>query len=228
MANQEKEFLGNFAQSDVWRVFRIMAEFVEGFETLASLGPAVSIFGSARTKPGSLYYEKARSIAGLLSKAGFAIITGGGPGIMEAANRGAKDAGGESVGLNITLPHEQKPNPHVTIQMDFHYFFARKMMFVKYASAFVIFPGGFGTMDEFFESLTLIQTDKITHFPVYLYGSEYWKGLLDWMKARMLSDSCISPEDLDLFTVTDNEDEIVEDVERRFITENFGQPHRGV
>ncbi|MCD6404604.1 MAG: TIGR00730 family Rossman fold protein [Planctomycetes bacterium] len=228
MPSQEKEVLNNFAESDVWRVFRIMAEFVEGFETLAPLGPAVSIFGSARTKPGSQYYEKARNVAGLLAQAGFAVITGGGPGIMEAANRGAKDAGGVSVGLNITLPHEQKPNPHVTIQMDFHYFFARKMMFVKYANAFVIFPGGFGTMDEFFESLTLIQTNKITHFPVYLYGSEYWKGLLDWIKAHMLAESCISPEDLDIFVMTDSEDEIVEDVARRFITENFSKSSPGV
>ena len=222
MANQEKEVLENFQQSDVWRVFRIMAEFVEGFETLASLGPAVSVFGSARTKPGSEYYERARKIGRLLAESGFAVITGGGPGIMEAANRGAKEAGGQSVGLNIVLPHEQKPNPHVTIQMNFHYFFARKMMFVKYANAFVVLPGGYGTMDEFFESLTLIQTEKVSHFPVYLVGTDYWQGLLSWLKESMLANGGIGPEDLDIFTVTDSEEEIVEDISRKFISRRFG------
>jgi len=222
MVNQEKQVLDNFEQSDIWRVFRIMAEFVEGFETLARLGPAVSVFGSARTKEGSEYYEKARRLGGLLARAGFAVITGGGPGIMEAANRGAKDAGGQSVGLNITLPHEQVPNPHVTVQMDFHYFFARKMMFVKYASAFVVLPGGFGTMDEFFEALTLIQTDKVTQFPVYLVGGDYWKGLVDWLKDSMLASGAIAEEDLDIFTITDDEEYIVDDISHRFIAHRYG------
>lgn len=222
MVNQEREVLENFAESDVWRVFRIMAEFVEGFETLARLGPAVSVFGSARTKEGSPYYEKARNIGRLLAEAGFAVITGGGPGAMEAANRGAKEAGGQSVGLNIVLPHEQAPNPHVTIQMDFHYFFARKMMFLKYANAFVVLPGGFGTMDEFFESLTLIQTGKVTHFPVYLVGRKYWGGLVDWLKESMLADGAISPEDLDIFTMTDDPEEIVDDISRKFISQRYG------
>ncbi len=216
MANAEKDVLNNFEQSDVWRVFRIMGEFVEGFETLARIGPAVSVFGSARTKPGTDHYEKARRIGGLIAKAGFAVVTGGGPGIMEAANRGAKEAGGESVGLNITLPHEQIPNPHVTVQMNFHYFFARKMMFVKYASAFVVMPGGYGTLDEFFESLTLIQTDKVSQFPVYLVGGDYWTGLTEWLNDSLMSSGAISKEDLDLFTITDDEEFIAEDISRRF------------
>jgi len=222
MANQEKEILDNFAESDVWRVFRIMAEFVDGFETLAKLGPSVSVFGSARTPEGNECYEKARKIGRLLAEAGFATITGGGPGIMEAANRGAKEAGGQSVGLNIILPHEQVANPHVTIQMNFHYFFARKMMFVKYANAFIVLPGGFGTMDEFFESLTLIQTNKVTHFPVYLVGVDYWKGLVGWLNETMLADGAISPGDMDIFTLTDDEDAIVDDISRRFISKNYG------
>ncbi len=222
MVNQEREVLENFAESDVWRVFRIMAEFVEGFETLARVGPAVSVFGSARTKTTDPYYQLAVKTGKLLADAGFTTITGGGPGIMEAANRGAKDAGGQSVGLNITLPQEQHPNPHVTIQMNFHYFFARKMMFLKYANAFIVFPGGFGTMDEFFESLTLIQTEKIRHFPVYLVGSDYWKGLLDWLKGSMSDSGCISPEDFDIFQLNDNVEEIVEDISRRFITQKYG------
>ena len=221
MANQEKAVLSNFADSDTWRVFRIMAEFVEGFETLSQLGPAVSIFGSARTAEQSPYYELARTAGRMLAEAGFAVITGGGPGVMEAANRGAKEAGGQSIGLNIMLPHEQRPNPHVTIQMDFHYFFARKMMFVKYANAFVVFPGGFGTMDEFFEALTLIQTDKVVHFPVYLVGSEYWKGLVDWLRSSMLASGAISEWDLDIFKITDDVDEVVRDVTRHFVAQKY-------
>lgn len=215
MANQEREVLEDFAQSDVWRVFRIMAEFVEGFETLARVGPAVSVFGSARTSPSDDLYEKAREVGRLLAKAGIAVITGGGPGIMEAANRGAKEAGGQSVGLNILLPHEQHPNPHVTIQMDFHYFFARKMMFLKYARAFVVFPGGFGTMDEFFEALTLLQTDKMGQFPVYLYDTAYWAGLVGWLKDSMLAAGCIDHDDLDLFILSDDIEEIAADIERK-------------
>ena len=224
MANHERDMLDNFASSDVWRVFRIMAEFVEAFETLAKVGPAVSVFGSARTPKSDPSYKKARKIGQLLAEAGFGVITGGGPGIMEAANRGAKEAGGESIGLNIVLPQEQAPNPHVTLQMDFHYFFARKMMFLKYASSFVVFPGGFGTMDEFFESLTLIQTDKVSQFPVYLIGGDYWKGLLDWLNKDMLGAKCISPEDMNLFKAIDDEDEIVSDISRRFIAQKYGAP----
>jgi hypothetical protein len=223
MASQEREVLENFQQSDVWRIFRIMSEFVDGFETLAGLGPAVSVFGSARTPVDSEHYNKARKLGRMLAEAGFAVITGGGPGIMEAANRGAKEAGGQSVGLNIVLPHEQKPNPHVTIQMNFHYFFARKMMFIKYANAFVVMPGGFGTMDEFFEALTLIQTEKMSTFPVYLCETKYWQGLIDWLKDSMLAAGGISPEDLDLFSLTDSEEEIVDDISRKFISQRYGQ-----
>jgi uncharacterized protein (TIGR00730 family) len=226
MANHEKATLSNFADNDTWRVFRIMAEFVEGFETLSQLGPAVSVFGSARTDPSHKYYEQARKTGRLLAESGFAVITGGGPGIMEAANRGAKEAGGQSVGLNIMLPHEQRPNPHVTIQMDFHYFFARKMMFVKYANAFVVFPGGFGTMDEFFEALTLIQTDKVVHFPVYLVGTEYWKGLVDWIKGPMLTEGAINEIDLDIFHVTDDEEEVVRDITRHFVAQKYAAANK--
>jgi uncharacterized protein (TIGR00730 family) len=226
MANHERTMLNAFGDNDTWRIFRIMAEFVDGFETLAGVGPAVSVFGSARTKPGDFYYTKAQNLGKLLAENGFAVITGGGPGIMEGANRGAKDAGGMSVGLNIILPHEQRANPHVTIQMDFHYFFARKMMFVKYANALVAFPGGFGTMDEFFEALTLIQTDKVVHFPVYLFGSQYWKGLIDWLKSSMLPEGCISPSDLDIFTISDDEDEIARDITRQFVAQEYATTAR--
>jgi len=226
MANHERTMLNAFGDNDTWRIFRIMAEFVDGFETLANVGPAVSVFGSARTKPGDFYYTKAQNLGRLLAESGFAVITGGGPGIMEGANRGAKDAGGVSVGLNIILPHEQRANPHVTIQMDFHYFFARKMMFVKYANALVAFPGGFGTMDEFFEALTLIQTDKVVHFPVYLFGSQYWKGLIDWLKSSMLSEGCIGSSDLDIFQICDDENEIARDITRQFVAQEYAStPH---
>jgi len=193
---------------EAWRVMRIMAEFVEGFDVLSELPPAVSIFGSARTKPDHPDYLNACELAAMYSKAGYAVITGGGPGIMEAANKGAKEAGGVSVGLNIALPMEQDPNPYQTIQIDFNYFFARKVMFVKYAKAFVIFPGGFGTMDEFFESLTLIQTLKIEPFPVVCVGRKYWDGLHEWI-GRVMRDEyqTISPEDMDLVHCTDDLDE---------------------
>ena len=226
MANHEKVTLSNFADNDTWRVFRIMAEFVEGFETLSQLGPAVSVFGSARTAPDTKYYNMARKTGRLLAESGFAVITGGGPGIMEAANRGAKEAGGQSVGLNIILPHEQQPNPHVTIQMDFHYFFARKMMFVKYANAFVVFPGGFGTMDEFFEALTLIQTNKVVHFPVYLVGSQYWKELISWMKDAMLPEGAISPSDMDIFHVSDDEEDVVRDLTKHFVAQKYAENNK--
>ena len=192
---------------DAWRVFRIMGEFVEGFDTLARLGPAVSFFGSARTRPDDPYYQAAEATARLLAEEGFAIVTGGGPGIMEAANKGAIEVGGESVGCNIELPFEQGMNQYVKTAINFRYFFVRKTMFVKYAEAFVIFPGGFGTMDELFESLTLIQTGKVRDFPVVLFGREYWQGLLDWLENTMAADGKIQPEDLNLLVVTDSPQE---------------------
>jgi uncharacterized protein (TIGR00730 family) len=195
--------------TDAWRVFRIMGEFVEGFDTLARLGPAVSIFGSAREKPSTPYYQAAEETARRLAQAGFAVITGGGPGIMEAANKGALEAGGDSVGCNIELPFEQGMNEYVRVAINFRYFFVRKTMFVKYAEAFVIFPGGFGTMDELFEALTLIQTGKVRDFPVVLFGREYWQGLVDWLRGRMLVDGKIAAGDLDLMVVTDSPQEAV-------------------
>jgi len=201
-----------FTQEDTWRVFRIMSEFVEGFETMSRIGPAVSIFGSARTPDTDPYYKKARKLAAMLADEGLAIITGGGPGIMEAANRGAHDVGGTSIGLNITLPHEQMANPYAEHQIDFRYFFARLVMFVKYASAFVCFPGGFGTLHEFFNSMTLIQTGKAERFPVILIGKSYWKGLDEWMHRTLLPSrgyDKIDPEDEDLFIMTDNLSEAV-------------------
>ncbi|HEY2744076.1 MAG TPA: TIGR00730 family Rossman fold protein [Polyangia bacterium] len=196
-----------FTTTDPWRVLRIQGEFVRGFDALADLGPAVTIFGSARTAPGSPEYEAARATACRLGKAGFTVITGGGPGIMEAANRGAREAGAPSVGLNIELPFEQKVNEFVDRSIDFRYFFVRKTMLVKYAQAFLIFPGGFGTLDELFEALVLIQTGKIAHFPVVLYGRSYWAGLVEWLRARMLADGKIAAADLDLIPVVDSPEE---------------------
>ena len=190
---------------DLWRIFRIMAEFTEGFEELASVGPAVSIFGSSRTEPNDKYYKLATETAYELAKAGFAIITGGGGGIMEAANKGAAEAGGQSIGLNIELPIEQVPNDYQNLSLNFRYFFCRKVMFLKYAHGFIVFPGGFGTMDEFFESLVLIQTLRQASFPVILIGSEYWAGLTNWMKKEMLGKhKYIAPEDLDVYTIVDD------------------------
>jgi uncharacterized protein (TIGR00730 family) len=190
---------------DLWRIFRVMAEFTEGFEELASVGPAVSIFGSARARPDERYYKLAEQTASELAKDGFAIITGGGGGIMEAANKGATDAGGRSIGLNIELPVEQIPNDYQNISLNFRYFFVRKVMFLKYAHGFIVFPGGYGTMDEFFESLVLIQTLKQATFPVILMCSEYWAGLIEWLRTKMLGEhKYISPEDLDVFTMADD------------------------
>ncbi len=197
-----------FTDTDPWRVLRIQGEFVEGFEELAELGPAVSLFGSARTSEDDPYYKATVETARLLAEAGLAVITGGGPGIMEAGNRGARHGGGVSVGLNIELPFEQHHNPYLDIALDHRYFFTRKVMFVKYAQAYVIFPGGFGTLDELFESLTLIQTGKISNFPVIMFGSEYWSGLLNWLKDTMLARGNISPADLDLIIVTDSPEEV--------------------
>src|SRR3989440_10647989 len=185
-----------FLHTDTWRVFRIMGEFVQGFEDLARIKNGVAIFGSARTPPDHPEYKSAQETGALLARAGHAVITGGGPGIMEAANRGAFEAGGASVGCNIELPHEQSSNPYLTLSIRFKYFFVRKMMFVKYSDAFIIFPGGFGTLDELFEALTLIQTKKIRNFPVVLYDSGYWGGMIDWIKGTVLSQGMISEEDL--------------------------------
>ncbi|HEY8438714.1 MAG TPA: TIGR00730 family Rossman fold protein [Candidatus Limnocylindrales bacterium] len=198
-----------FIDSDPWRALRILSEFVEGFDALAAVGPAVTIFGSARLRDGSPQYEQARRIARGLAEHGFAIITGGGPGIMEAANRGCREGGGLSIGCNIELPHEQGLNAYVDLGIEFKYFFARKTMFVKYADAFVIMPGGFGTLDELFESLTLIQTGKIRHFPVVLVGSDYWGGMIDWLRKTQLAAGAISEDDLSLLKLTDDADEVV-------------------
>jgi len=194
---------------DAWRVFRIMGEFVEGFDTLARLGPAVSFFGSARTRRDDPFYTAAMETAHLLATEGFAVVTGGGPGIMEAANKGAFEAGGESVGCNIELPFEQGMNQYVKTAINFRYFFVRKTMFVKYAEAFIIFPGGFGTMDELFEALTLIQTGKVRNFPVVLFGREYWQGLMHWLEHTMAADGKIMPQDLKLLVITDSPEEAV-------------------
>jgi uncharacterized protein (TIGR00730 family) len=194
---------------DSWRVFRIMGEFVAGFDALSQVGPAISIFGSARTLPGDPQYEVCRRTARLLGEAGFSIITGGGPGIMEAANRGAREAGALSVGCNIELPFEQESNPYLDVGIDFRYFFVRKTMFVKYACGFVIFPGGFGTLDELFEALTLIQTGKVHDFPVVLFGTSYWKGLVDWVRDTLDVEGKISPGDLELLRLTDDPEEVV-------------------
>ncbi len=198
-----------FLDTDPWRALRILSEFVEGFDALAEIGPAVTVFGSARAKEGDQGYEMAREIGRRLAKAGFAVITGGGPGVMEAANRGCQEGGGLSIGCNIELPHEQYLNPYVDLGVEFRYFFVRKTMFVKYADAFVILPGGLGTLDELAEALTLIQTGKIRHFPVVLVGTAYWAGLIDWFRTTMLPAGTIWDADLELFQLTDDIDEVI-------------------
>jgi hypothetical protein len=208
--------------AESWRVFRIMSEFVEGFETLQPLGKSVTIFGSARTRPDDPMFKAAEETARLLAKEDFAVITGGGPGIMEAGNKGAFEAGGMSVGCNITLPSEQQANKYQTISLDFHYFYARKVMFVKYASAFICFPGGYGTLDEFFETITLIQTLKIESFPILLFGSSYWTGLVDWMKSNLLP-RFIDREDLNIFHIVDTPKEAVKQI-RHGIKKHWWQP----
>jgi len=210
-----------FTETDTWRVLRIMGEFVEGFEELAELGPAVTLFGSARIRPGDPMYDAAVEVGRLLGEAGFTVITGGGPGAMEAGNRGAREAGAPSVGLNIELPFEQHVNPYVDVEVDFRYFFVRKVMLVKYSRAFVIFPGGFGTIDELFEALTLIQTGKIRDFPIVLYGSSYWRGLLDWLRDTMAAEGKVSDADLGLLDLTDSPEEVLR------IVLNSGQKPRG-
>jgi len=205
----ERYLIDEMKIEDSWRIFRIMAEFIEGFEVLSKIPAAVSIFGSTKTRPKDNDYQKAEETARRLVKEGYAIATGGGPGIMEAANKGAKEAGGVSVGLNIDLPEEQKPNKYIGTYLNFRYFFIRKVMFVKYAVAFVIFPGGFGTLDELFEPLQLIQTQKIKPFPVILVGKEYWRGLLNWIKEVLLVRGKISSHDLNLFHIVEEPEEIV-------------------
>lgn len=223
--------LDEFTHTDTWRVFRIMGEFVEGFDELATLTRGVSIFGSARTPPTDPFYEAAQETARLLVKEGFAVITGGGPGIMEAANKGAFDAGGISVGCNIEVPFEQRPNQYQNRSLTFRYFFVRKMMFVKYSLGFIIFPGGFGTLDELFEALTLIQTQKIRNFPVILYGSGYWKKLWEWIEEVALKEGKVSEKDLQLLHVTDSPAEVVRIVvdsqdALRNIDENISDEYR--
>jgi uncharacterized protein (TIGR00730 family) len=204
----------DWVHTDPWRVLRIQSEFVEGFGLLAELPKAVSVFGSARTKPGTSDYALAERLGAALARAGYAVITGGGPGVMEAVNKGTGEAGGVSVGLGIELPFEQRLNDWVDIGLNFRYFFVRKTMFVKYAQAFVVMPGGFGTMDELFEALTLVQTGKVTSFPVVLFGSAYWSGLLDWLRATMIPDGKINPADLELVQLCDDVDEVVDIIRR--------------
>jgi uncharacterized protein (TIGR00730 family) len=215
-----------FTDTDPWRVLRITAEFVEGFDALAEVGSAVSVFGSARVEEGTPLYETARRLGAHLAEAGFAVITGGGPGLMAAANRGCHEAGGFSIGCNIELPHEQWLNPWVDLGVEFRYFFARKTMFVKYADGFVILPGGFGTLDEFFEALTLIQVGKIRHFPVFLVDSAYWKGLLDWLASVAVPAGMMTADELDLVRVSDDVAEVAREM-RAFVDANGGWRDRG-
>ena len=215
----------HFLQEDPWRIFRIMAEFVDSFETMSRVGPAVSIFGSARMKPSHPYYKKTVHLAEHLAKDGLAVITGGGPGVMEAANKGAAKGKGRSVGLNIELPFEQKPNPYANVPLDFHYFFSRKVCFAKYSMAFVFMPGGFGTLDEFAEIATLVQTERIPPFPMILFGRRFWSGLLRWMKSQMREgNTFIGPKDLDLFPVTDSVPETLEVIQHYL--ERVGPPRK--
>jgi uncharacterized protein (TIGR00730 family) len=213
-ATEDEKFLArrpspDFLDTDPWRALRILAEFVDGFDAMAKVGPAITVFGSARTQLDDPFYELARTIGRRLAEAGFAVITGGGPGTMEAANRGCREGGGLSVGCNIELPHEQGMNQYVDLGVEFRYFFARKTMFVKYADGFVILPGGFGTLDELFESLTLIQVGKVRHFPIVLVGRAYWAGLLDWIRDTLMTSGAVDASDLELLRVTDDPEEVV-------------------
>lgn len=225
--NEDKELLQSpcppevdFTTQDPWRVLRILGELVEGFDALSKIGPAASIFGSARLREDSPYYQATVDIARLLANAGIAVISGGGPGIMEAANKGAYEMKGTSVGCSIQLPEEPIPNPYQTIALKFRYFFVRKLMFIKYSVAFIIMPGGFGTLDELFEALTLVQTDKIDHFPIVLYGSSFWNGLIEWLWQEVLAAGCISPKDLKLFRIADTPEEAA-----RIVIENSREHH---
>ena len=207
--------IDEFTPQDTKRIFKIMAEFVEGFETLTTLGPAISVFGSARAEPDNPEYKNAEAIARLAVKDGYAVITGAGPGVMEAANKGAREAGGKSIGLNIELPFEQKPNEYITTLLNFHYFFCRKVMFVKYSQAFVILPGGFGTMDELFESITLVQTKRIKPFSIVLLGCDYWSGLIEWIRARLLKEKKISAKDMEIIKVVDTPEDAIKIIKER-------------
>ncbi len=214
----QQYWLDNFNVGDSWRLFKIMSEFVDGFDSLSEINrPAVSIFGSARTKPDDKYYKVTEDIARGLSEAGYAVITGGGPGIMEAANKGANEVDGVSVGLNINLPFEQEANPYANLPLSFKYFFVRKVMFIKYAMAFVGMPGGFGTLDELFEAITLIQTKRIKSFPIILVGTDYWSGLLDWIKETLLKAGNIKQEDLLYFNIIDDPEEVVHTIKRTVV-----------
>ncbi len=214
----EKQYVVDaLSKEESWRIFRIMAEFVESIEVLSNVQNAVTIFGSARLQPEDTYYQKAEKLGQLLVQNGFSVITGGGPGIMEAANKGAAEAGGQSVGMNIKLPFEQKPNPYANLQLDYKYFFIRKVMFVKYAVAYVIMPGGYGTMDELFEALTLIQTKRVRSFPLILMGREYWQGLLDWLKNSMQQKSMILPCDIEMIQIIDEPEEVVKHIKKYVI-----------
>jgi uncharacterized protein (TIGR00730 family) len=211
----ERQFLiDDLKIGEAWRLFKIMGEFVEGIDTLHDLGPAVSIFGSGRTKPDDPDYQRTEQIAALFAKNNFAVITGGGGGIMEAANKGAAEAGGTSVGMNILLPFEQEPNRFANIKLNFKYFFIRKVMFIKYATAYIILPGGFGTLDELFEAVTLIQTHRIKPFPLILVGSDYWNGLINWIKSNLMAEQRISAQDMEILQIMDDPQEIVKAVQR--------------
>jgi uncharacterized protein (TIGR00730 family) len=220
--NQAKNW-SEIKSNDSWALFKIMSEFVEGYETLSAIGPCISIFGSARTQEGDSNYQLTISIAEAIAESGYGIISGGGPGIMEAANKGAQKAGGNSVGLNIELPFEQQSNPYIDQDklINFQYFFVRKVMFVKYAQGFVVMPGGVGTLDELFEAYTLIQTDKVSKFPIILVGRDYWSGLLDWIKEPVLKEKNISPKDLDLIELVDTKNEVMDCLNRFYIKDNY-------
>ena len=220
--NQVKNW-SEIKSNDSWALFKIMSEFVEGYETLSAIGPCISIFGSARTKERDSNYQLTIDIAEAIALSGYGIISGGGPGIMEAANKGAQKAGGTSVGLNIELPFEQQSNPYIDQDklINFQYFFVRKVMFVKYAQGFVVMPGGVGTLDELFEAYTLIQTDKVSKFPIILVGRDYWSGLLDWIKETVLKEKNISPEDLELIELVDTKDEVMDCLNRFYIKDNY-------
>ena len=223
MKNNQVKNWSEIKSNDSWALFKIMSEFVEGYETLSAIGPCISIFGSARTQEGDSNYQLTIAIAEAIAESGYGVISGGGPGIMEAANRGAQKAGGTSVGLNIELPFEQQSNPYLDQDklINFQYFFVRKVMFVKYAQGFIVMPGGVGTLDELFEAYTLIQTDKVSKFPIILVGRDYWGGLIDWIKETVLKEKNISPEDLDLFELVDTKDEVMDCLNRFYIKDNY-------
>ena len=223
MKNNQVKNWSEIKSNDSWALFKIMSEFVEVYETLSAIGPCISIFGSARTQEGDSNYKLTIDIAEAIAESGYGVISGGGPGIMEAANRGAQKAGGTSVGLNIELPFEQQSNPYIDQDklINFQYFFVRKVMFVKYAQGFIVMPGGVGTLDELFEAYTLIQTDKVSKFPIILVGRDYWGGLIDWIKETVLKEKNISPEDLDLFELVDTKDEVMDCLNRFYIKDNY-------